>query len=103
MVYGIKQRLAAGISFAVVMVMFVLPDQALAYGIDDMVGDKWRVGTFLFLVFGMALYALFVVFYMRSARGKLKKGEYILLGCILGGVLLGFIVSFVQFVEGFLL
>jgi len=103
MVYGIKQRLAAGIGFAVVMVMFILPDQALAYGIDDMVGDKWRVGTFLFLVFGMALYALFVVFYMRSAHGKLKKGEYILLGCILGGVLLGFIVSFVQFVEGFLL
>ena len=81
----------------------VMPETAMAYGIDDMVGDKWRVGTFLFLVFGMILYATFVVVYMRSARGKLKKGEFIMLCTILGGVMLGFVVSFVQFVQGFLL
>jgi len=103
MVYGIKPRLAASMGLAIALAILIMPDLAFAYGIDDMVGDKWRVGTFLFLVFGMVLYATFVVFYMRSAHGKLKKGEYILLGCILGGVLLGFIVSFVQFVEGFLL
>ncbi len=79
------------------------PGSALAYGIDDMVGDKWRVGTFLFLVFGMILYATFVFVYMRNAHGKLKKGEFIMLSTILGGVMLGFIVSFVQFVQGFLL
>jgi len=79
------------------------PEHALAYGIDDMVGDNWRVGTFLFLVFGMILYAAFVIVYMRNARGKLKKGEFIMLSTILGGVMLGFIVSFVQFVQGFLL
>jgi len=103
--HGIKQRLAASMGIVVMFAMILLstPDTALAYGIDDMVGDKWRVGTFLFLVFGMALYAFFVVLYMRRARGKLKKGEYILLGTILGGVLLGFIVSFIQFVQGFLL
>jgi len=103
--YGIKRCLAASMGVAVVFapVLLTMPDMAFAYGIDDMVGSKWRVGTFLFLVFGMALYAFFVVLYMRRARGKLKKGEYILLGCILGGVLLGFIVSFIQFVEGFLL
>ncbi len=105
MIYGIKQRFVAKISFVIVfvMVMFMMPDQALAYGIDDMVGNKWRIGTFLFLIFGMALYSLFVVVYMRSAHGKIKKGEYVLMGCILGGVLLGFIVSFVQFIEGILL
>jgi len=95
--------LKIGCTFLFLAELFCLPQLALAYGIDDMVGDKWRVGTFLFLVFGMVLYAFFVVLYMRRARGKLKKGEYILLSCILGGVLLGFIVSFVQFVEGFLL
>jgi len=101
MVDGMKLRIE--IAVVLLMMMTMIPESAFAYGIDDMVGNKWRVGTFLFLVFGMAMYALFVVLYMRRAHGKIKKGEYILLGGILGGVLLGFIVSFVQFVEGFLL
>jgi len=105
MVHGLKQSLATitGMIFLLISSLIAIPNLAFAYGIDDMMGSKWRVGTFLFLVFGMALYAFFVVLYMRNAHGKLKKGEYILLWCILGGVMLGFIVSFIQFVEGFLL
>ncbi len=90
-------------ALTLVVYLFVSPGAAFAYGIDDMVGDNWRVGTFLFLVFGMILYAAFVIIYMRNARGKLKKAEFIMLSTILGGVMLGFIVSFVQFVQGFLL
>ncbi len=105
MIYAITRRLAMipGLAAMLVLSIFALPDIALAYGIDDLVGDKWRIGTFVFLLFGMALYAFFVVLYMRSAHGTLKKGEFWLLGSILGGVLLGFIVSFVQFIDGILL
>jgi len=105
MFYGLRQALArvAGIAIFFVLWAFAMPDLAFAYGIDDMVGNKWRVGTFIFLIFGMILYSGFVVIYMRRAHGSLKKGELILLWCILGGVMLGFVVSFIQFVEGFLL
>jgi len=105
MICELKQPLAliTGMPLLFMLCLIAMPDAAFAYGIDDMMSSKWRVGTFLFLVFSMALYAFFVVLYMRNARGKLKKGESILLWSILGGVLLGFIISFVQFVEGFLL
>ena|GEM_PF-2292840 len=105
MFHRFKQSIATVLRMSSLLILwlFAMPGSAFAYGIDDMVGNKWRVGTFLFLVFGMALYALFVVLYMRRGHGKVKKGEYILLWCILGGVLLGFVVSFIQFVEGFLL
>jgi len=105
MLYKIIQRLAtiSGFAAALILWMFALPGTAFAYGIDDLVGNKWRIGTFVFLLFGMVLYAFFVVLYMRSAHGTLKKGEYILLVSILGGVLLGFVVSFVQFIDGILL
>ncbi len=101
----LKRRVITSTAMMVLLLscLSFMPEAALAYGIDDMVGDKWRVGTFLFLVFGMILYAAFVVVYMRSAHGKLKKGEFIMLSTILGGVMLGFVVAFVQFVEGFLL
>ncbi len=80
-----------------------LPKKAVAYGIDDLVGPQWRVGIFAFLVFGMGLYAFAVILYMRKGRGKLKKGEFILLSAILLGVGLGLIVSFVQLLQGYLL
>jgi len=53
----LKRRVITSTAMMVLLLscLSFMPEAALAYGIDDMVGDKWRVGTFLFLVFGMIL------------------------------------------------
>lgn len=92
-------------AFSVLLISLILvdPSCAFAYGIDDLVGPQWRIGIFLFLVFGMILYAFAVVLYMRKGRAKLKRGEYIMLATILLGVGLGLLVSIIQLLDGYLI
>lgn len=78
------------------------PSYAFAYGIDDLVGPQWRIGIFIFLVFGMILYAFAVVLYMRRGSSKLKRGEVIMLATILVGVGLGLFFSIIQLLNGYL-
>lgn len=90
-------------SFILSLPLLLSPLDAFAYGIDDMVGPQWRFGIFAFLVFGMILYAVSVIIYMRKGKAKMKKGEYIMLSTILLGVGLGMLTAVVQLLSGYLL
>jgi len=97
------RRLPLAASVLLSLLALVDPSNAFAYGIDDLVGPQWRIGIFAFLVFGMILYAFSVVLYMRRGRTKMKRGEFIMLSIILVGVGLGFVVSVIQLISGYLI
>lgn len=91
------------LTISLLLLALIEPTYAYAYGIDDLVGPQWRIGIFLFLVFGMFLYAFAVVTYMRRGGSKMKRGEFIMLSIILVGVGLGLLVSILQLLNGYLI
>lgn len=91
------------LSIFILILALIEPTYAYAYGIDDLVGPQWRIGIFIFLVFGMFFYSFAVITYMRRGGTKMKRGEFIMLSIILVGVGLGLIVSILQLINGYLI
>lgn len=80
----------------------------LVFGIDMSIeglrSQKFSYGIFVFLVLSLILFSFIIWLYMpRKGKPGMKKGEKVMFGAIMGGVVLAVIIGWVQLIEGYLI
>ena len=80
----------------------------LVFGIDMSIeglrSQKFSYGIFVFLVLSLVLFSFIIWLYMpRKGKPGMKKGEKVMFGAIMGGVVLAVIIGWVQLIEGYLI
>jgi len=73
------------------------------FGIESLQSHEYSVGIFIFLMISIALFVGIMVIYMKPHSGsKIKKGEWVLMGAILLGVIAASVIAALQLLEGYL-
>lgn len=73
-------------------------------GIEGFDSQRWSVGIFVFLMFCIIVYTVIVLKFMTSEPDtKMRRGEMLLFGWILFGVVAAVIIGAMQLLQGRLL
>jgi len=76
---------------------------AYNFGIESLQSHEYSVGIFVFMMISIALFVgIMVVFIKTQSGSKMKKGEWVLMGLILLGVIAASVVAALQLLEGYL-
>lgn len=73
------------------------------FGIEGMRSQSYSVGILVFLFISMAVFiGVIRLFYQHSDMSKIKTGEKVLMGLIVGGVVVAAIFAVAQLADGYL-
>ena len=71
--------------------------------IEGLRSRKYSIGIFAFLIASLVIFSVIIYIYLPKGEKKLKRGEKIMFGAIILGMVCAVIVGWLQLVEGFLL
>lgn len=82
-------------------------DSNLAFGIDmsieNLRSQQYSYYIFGFLIVSLVIFSVIILLYMPKKGASLKRGEKIMFGAIISGVIIAVFFGWLQLVEGYLL
>jgi hypothetical protein len=81
-------------------------DSKKVFGIDMSIeslrSQQYSYYIFGFLVVSLVIFCVIIVLYLPKQQARLKRGERIMFGAIILGVMIALIFGYLQLIEGFL-
>ncbi len=74
----------------------------LDLSIEGLRSQKFSQGIFVFLIVSLIIFSYILYLYMPKGEGKLKRGEKIMFGAMVGGMIFAVILGYIQLIEGYL-
>jgi len=73
------------------------------FGIESLQSHQFSVGIFVFMMIGIVFFVGIMLLYMKPrGSGKMKRGEWVMMGAILLGVIAAAVIAALQLLEGYL-
>lgn len=80
--------------------------QDLIWGLDLSIeglrSQKFSRGIFVFLIVSLIIFSYILYLYLPRGKGKLKRGEKIMFGAMVCGMIFAVIFGYIQLIEGYL-
>ena len=71
--------------------------------IEGLRSQKYSIGIFVFLIISLIIFAFIIyIYWPKKGRGGLKRGEKIMLGAIIMGMVFAILFGWLQLIEGYL-
>lgn len=70
--------------------------------IESLRSQQYSYYIFGFLVVSLIIFSIIIYIYMPKKEGRLKKGEKIMVGAIVMGVVIALLFGWLQLIEGYL-
>lgn len=70
--------------------------------IESLRSQQYSYYIFAFLVVSLIIFSIIIYIYMPKKEGRLKKGEKIMVGAIVMGVVIALLFGWLQLIEGYL-
>lgn len=70
--------------------------------IESLRSQQYSYYIFGFLVVSLIIFSVIIYIYMPKKEGRLKKGEKVMVGAIIMGVVIALLFGWLQLVEGYL-
>lgn len=70
--------------------------------IESLRSQQYSYYIFGFLVISLIIFSIIIYIYMPKKEGRLKKGEKIMVGAIVMGVVIALLFGWLQLIEGYL-
>jgi len=94
---------ASIISFCLPVATYAAEQQVYDMGIEGMRSQTHSVGIFIFMIVSMLVFVgVIALFYKHTDMSSVKKGEKVLMGIIVLGVIVSAVFAGVQMLDGFL-
>lgn len=71
-------------------------------GVEGLYSQRYGKGVFVFLVVSLLIFVGIMYLYWQKSKTTLKRGEMVMFGAILMGVVFAFVYGYIQMVEGYL-
>lgn len=85
----------------------VLQVQEKAFGLDVTIeglrSRQYGVAIFAFLILQVALFGFIIQVYMRKSKATLKRGEKVMFGALIMGIVVAVFFGWLQIIEGYLI
>jgi hypothetical protein len=75
----------------------------LDLSIESLRARKFSIGIFAFLIVSLFIFAVIIYVYLPKGGKRLKRGEKIMFGAMIVGMVLAVLVGYLQLVDGYLL
>ena len=72
------------------------------YGVEGLYSHEYSIGIFGFLVLSLLVFIGIMYIFWTKSNTRVKKGEMVMFGAILMGVLFAFVFGYIQMVQGYL-
>ncbi len=94
---------ASIISFCLPGMIYAAEQQVFDMGIEGMNSQAHSVGIFIFMIVSMLVFVgVIALFFKNTDMSSVKKGEKVLMGIIVLGVIVSAVFAGVQMLDGFL-
>lgn len=70
--------------------------------IESLRSQQYSNYIFGFLVLSLIIFSFIIFLYMPKKKGRLKKGEVVMVGAIIMGVVIALLFGWLQLIEGYL-
>lgn len=98
---------AARIDDMITTTIVVAADNKTVLGVDlsieSLRSQQYSYYIFGFLVVSLIIFSIIIYIYMPKKEGRLKKGEKIMVGAIVMGVVIALLFGWLQLIEGYLI
>ncbi len=74
----------------------------LDLSIEGLRSQKFSRGIFVFLIVSLIVFSYIIYLYLPKGEGKLKRGEKIMFGAMVCGMIFALIFGYIQLIEGYL-
>lgn len=74
----------------------------LDLSIEGLRSQKFSRGIFVFLIVSLIIFSYILYLYMPKGEGKLKRGEKIMFGAMVCGMIFAVLLGYIQLIEGYL-
>lgn len=74
----------------------------LDLSIEGLRSQKFSRGIFVFLIISLIIFSYILYLYLPKGKGQLKRGEKIMFGAIICGMIFAIILGWIQLIEGYL-
>lgn len=71
-------------------------------GVEGLYSQSYGKGVFVFLVASLLIFVGIMYLYWQKSKTNLKRGEMVMFGAIMMGVVFAFVFGYIQMVEGYL-
>lgn len=71
-------------------------------GVDGLYSQRYGKGVFIFLVASLLIFVGIMWLYWTKSKSSIKRGEVVMFGAILMGVIFAFVFGYIQMVQGYL-
>lgn len=74
----------------------------LDLSIEGLRSQKFSRGIFVFLIVSLIIFSFILYLYLPKEKGKLKRGEKIMFGAMVCGMIIAVIFGYIQLIQGYL-
>ncbi len=82
------------------------PQDSVLWGLDlsieSLRSQKFSRGIFVFLIVSLIIFSYILYLYLPKEKGTLKRGEKIMFGAMVCGMIFAVILGYIQLIEGYL-
>ena len=71
-------------------------------GVEGLYSQSYGKGVFVFLVVSLLIFVGIMYMYWQKSKTNLKRGEMVMFGAIMMGVVFAFVFGYLQMVQGYL-
>lgn len=71
-------------------------------GVEGLYSQSYGKGVFVFLVVSLLIFVGIMYLYWQKSKTSLKRGEMVMFGAIMMGVVFAFVFGYIQMVQGYL-
>lgn len=75
----------------------------LDLSIESLRARKFSIAIFAFLIISLIIFAVIIYVYLPKGENRLKRGEKIMFGALIVGMVLAVLIGYLQLVDGYLL
>jgi hypothetical protein len=74
----------------------------LDLSIEGLRSQKFSRGIFVFLIVSLIIFSFIIYLYLPKGENKLKRGEKIMFGAMVCGMIFAVVLGYIQLIEGYL-